>query len=412
MNVVFFTNNYKPFVGGVPIAIENLAQRLRERGNRVYVFAPDYGEKQEDDLDVFRCWSIRNFNDSKFALPLPLSIERYADFGDLQADIVHVHHPFLLGETGMHAARSAELPVVFTYHTQYEKYAHYLPFGEKMVGDIAIKLSTRFANSCDAIIAPSSDVQKLLIERGVRTPIRVIPTGVDLKHFKRGNGPELRAQYGIPEEAPLLLFVSRLAKEKNVGFLIDAFERIASVIDDAHFLIVGSGDDEADLREQAEKTECSKRIVFAGTLGGETLLSAYKAANLFVFSSLSETQGLVVLEAMASGVPVVAVDAPGVRDVIEENQNGYMLPDGEMDGFVAACLTVLGNRSLMERLKEGAYKRAKQLSLASTTRRVEDLYRYVIRNPHPERHHRFLLLRELFRYNFDSLAKSLDLNTP
>src|SRR5438067_1621094 len=187
MKLAFFTNNYKPFIGGVPIAIENLARRLRHHGHRVFIFAPDYGENTDDETDIIRTPALKNFNDTSFALPIPFTVEPYVRVADLSPDVVHVHHPFLLGETGMHAARTHGLPVVFTYHTQYEKYAHYLPFGEQMVGDVAINLSTRFANCCDAIIAPSTDIKSTLIERGVTTEIRVIPTGVDLQQFRRGD---------------------------------------------------------------------------------------------------------------------------------------------------------------------------------------------------------------------------------
>lgn len=410
MNVAMFTNNYKPFVGGVPIAIDKLAERLRQRGHRVYVFAPDYGKHEEEsagEKDVIRVPSLRNFNDTEFAMPWPLTLEPYTQFGDLDVDVVHVHHPFLLGEVGMHAGRSANLPVVFTYHTQYEKYAHYLPFGEKMVEEIAVNLSTRFANTCDAIIAPSTDIKKTLVERGVTVPIRVIPTGVDLQQFRRGKRGVLRKQLNIPESSRVMLFLSRLAKEKNVGFLFDAFARLAAKDPDLHFVLVGSGDEEENLKAKAAELGLGERTHFTGTKSGDDVISAYKGADLFVFASTTETQGMVVLEAMAGGLPVVAVDAPGVRDIVVEGQNGFLVPEGDVEAFVARCEQVFAEPDIRAVLKKGAEERSRALSLANTTRKVEQVYEQVRRNPHPEREERFLLLREIFHSQFRALAQGI-----
>lgn len=412
MKIAFFTNNYKPFVGGVPIAIENLARKLRQHSHRVFIFAPDYGENTSDETDIIRTPALRNFNDTHFALPIPFSVEPYVRFSDLAPDVVHVHHPFLLGETGLHAARTHELPVVFTYHTQYEKYAHYLPFGEQMVGEVAINLSSRFANACDAIIAPSSDVKATLEQRGVTTPIRVIPTGVDLQQFRGGERGALRAELGLTQANRVLLFVSRLAKEKNVGFLLDAFERLAKRDDLLHFALVGAGDDEQALRERASQMNCGDRLHFLGMRSGKDLVSAYRGADIFVFASTTETQGMVVIEAMAAGLPVVAVDAPGVRDVVTDGATGFLVKEGDVEAFTERVRRILDDRGLTHHLLEGARERARELSLSNTTRKVEQLYRYVMKNPHPDRQERFLLLREFFRYQFDKLAEGIQALIP
>lgn len=405
MNIAFFTNNYKPFIGGVPIAIENCATSLRRRGHRVFIFAPEYEEKIEDEQDVIRTTSLKNFNDTPFSLPLPLSLEPYVRFSELNVDLVHVHHPFLLGQTGLHAARGLGVPVVFTYHTQYEKYAHYLPFGEKMVGEIAINVATRFCNCCDVIVAPSTDVQKMLEQRGVTAPIRVIPTGVDLSRFRAGSRTRFRERYGIPQRAKVMLFVSRLAKEKNVGLLLDAFARVSKEMKDVWLVLVGGGDDEESLRERASQLPAADRVIFTGSLSGRDLVSAYKGSDLFVFASTTETQGMVVLEAMAGGLPVVAVDAPGVRDVVTHGRDGFLCD--EADEFAALCMRVLKDDELSGRLREGAAVRARQLSLTRTTRKLEDAYRYVIQNPRPAREERFVILEELLRYQFDRFAQGL-----
>jgi 1,2-diacylglycerol 3-alpha-glucosyltransferase len=408
MNIAFFTNNYKPFVGGVPIAIENLAETLRRRGHRVFIFAPEYDQPVEDERDVFRTWSIKNFNDSNFVLPIPLSLETYVHFSDTKADVVHCHHPFLLGETGLHAARASNLPVVFTYHTQYEKYAHYLPFDKAMVTELAQSVAVRFSNCCDGVIAPSTDVQKMLQERGVTTEIRVIPTGVDLGRFRDGRVRWLRNHLGIPDDDRIMLFVSRLAKEKNVEFLIDAFAKMTESAGNLRFVLVGSGEYESVIRERAESSGSGDRIHFTGTLSGPDLVSAYKDADIFAFASTTETQGMVVLEAMAGGLPVVAVDACGVRDVVQDGQNGYLIPEGDTEAFAESALSILKNATHRNQLRENAVARASEMSLMNTTRKVEDLYRWAARNRHQDREERFLLLREFVKYQFQKLAQGLE----
>jgi 1,2-diacylglycerol 3-alpha-glucosyltransferase len=408
MKIAFFTNNYKPFVGGVPIAIEKLSGRLRTRGHRVFIFAPEYHEPVEAEPDVFRIWSIKNFNDTSFSIPLPLSLEPYTRFHELNVDLVHVHHPFLLGHTGMRVGRSHNLPVVFTYHTQYEKYSHYMPFDRAMVNELAVTISTRFANCCDAVIAPSRDMERILRERGVTAPMRVIPTGVDLQAFRRGNARRFRERFGIAAGKKVALFVSRLAKEKNVSFVVDAFERIARERNDVRLVLAGSGEEEAFLRKRVAGHGLEDKVIFTGMLRGEDLTSAYKAADVFVFASTTETQGMVVLEAMAAGLPVVAVDAAGVRDIVVNGVNGCLAPEGDLEGFIENVLRVLGDESLRETLRQGALAQARQLSLASTTRKVEELYKSVLRSSHIGPDERFIMLREFFRYQFDRFTQELD----
>lgn len=406
MNLAFFTNNYRPFVGGVPIAIENMAKALRRRGHHVHIFAPDYGKSVHGETDVFRTWSIKNFNDSSFVFPVPLALDTYLTFNDVRADVVHVHHPFLLGMTGLHAARAEKLPVVFTYHTQYEQYAHYLPWDSSMVKELAVGVATRFANSCDGVIAPSSDIARQLEERGVDVPVRVIPTGVDLRRFRSGDRSWLRSHLNLPEGQQVMLFVSRLAKEKNVGHLVESFARVAERKGDVHLVLVGQGDEVDNLKKMARAHDLEKRVHFTGTLSGTDLISAYKSADLFVFASTTETQGMVVLEAMAGGCPVVAVDASGVRDVVVNGENGYLVPVNEPDAFAEASLKVLSDDLLQTRFRENALERARQLSLARTSRQVEELYEYVREHPHPDRNERFLLVKEFFRYQIKQIGEA------
>ncbi|MCX7625613.1 MAG: glycosyltransferase family 4 protein [Candidatus Sumerlaeaceae bacterium] len=409
MLIAFFTNNYKPFIGGVPIAVENTAKALRRRGHRVLIFAPDY-DGAEDEEDVFRVLSIKNFNDTPFSLPLPMTVRPAYDLDALSGvDIVHVHHPFLLGMSGLQLARAYDAPVVFTYHTQYEKYIHYLPFPEKMTAELAVRLATRFSNSCDAVIAPSSDIKKVLVERGVEVPIFVIPTGVDLRRFRGGDSTYLQRLIGVSVETPLILTVSRLAKEKNIGFLIEAFSRLCAYERSAHMVLVGDGDYRSQLEKLAIERGIAERTHFVGALSGRNLVSAYKSAKVFVFASQTETQGMVVLEAMANGLPVVAVDAPGVRDFVQHASNGYLVDDQGVDDFAERIKLLLTTPQLYETLREQARKTARKWSLAVGARKLETVYRQLKRDATARgRRERFIMLREIVRYHFAKLVEELE----
>lgn len=410
MLVAFFTNNYKPFVGGVPIAVENTARWLRRRGHRVLIFAPDYEEAVEDEPDVFRVLSIKHFNDTPFSLPLPLTLRPAYDLEALaDVDIVHVHHPFLLGMSGLQLARAYQVPVVFTYHTQYEKYIHYLPFPEKWTAELAVRLSTRFANSCDAVIAPSRDIRQQLLERGVQVPIHVLPTGVDLQRFRGGDPAFLRTRFGLPAACPLLLTVSRLAKEKNIDFLLEAFARLRARGTEARFVIVGQGDAEKSLRERARELGVEGEVIFAGELRGKQLVSAYKSADVFVFASTTETQGLVVLEAMVCGKPVVAVDAPGVRDFVEESKNGFRVKEGDLDSFVGYISRLLNDSAMRSALGQYAKKSSRKWSLSETVRKLERLYESLTRAPVAlSKRERFITLREVVGFHFKKLVEEIE----
>jgi len=410
MLIAFFTNNYKPFVGGVPIAVENTAKALRRRGHRVLIFAPDYDGVEEDEPDIFRVLSIKHFNDTPFSLPLPMTLRPAYDLAALsEVDVVHVHHPFLLGMSGLQLARAYDAPVVFTYHTQYEKYIHYLPFPEKMTAELAVRLATRFCNSCDAVIAPSSDIKNILLSRGVEVPIHVIPTGVDLQRFRGGRANYLQQKLGLPHETPILLTVSRLAREKNIAFLIRAFARISNLNPLPHYALVGDGDARGELEHLAHELGCADRMHFVGALSGKELVSAYKSATLFVFSSLTETQGMVVLEAMASGLPVIALEAPGVRDFVVSGQNGYLIPNQDVSLFVAQVETLLKNSELMARLREQARKTARKWSLAASARKLESVYHGLLKRPTSRgKRERFIMFREVVRYHFTKLMEELE----
>jgi glycosyltransferase involved in cell wall biosynthesis len=218
---------------------------------------------------------------------------------------------------------------VFTYHTRYDKYAHYVPLPRHLVAAAAVGLSTRFAAGADAVIAPSALIRNELTARGVRTPIDVVPTGVDLAQFAPGDPIAARRALGLGADERVLLYVGRLDREKSVGRILAAFERVAGTVPRTRLVLAGHGTEADALRRQARALTVGDRITFLGVRPHESLVGCYRAADLFVFASETETQGLVLAEAAACGVPAVSVSGPGCDEVVRDGDTGVLTkPDG------------------------------------------------------------------------------------
>jgi 1,2-diacylglycerol 3-alpha-glucosyltransferase len=343
MRVALFTNNYLPFRGGVTTAVETLRRGLDTLRHPVRVFAPAARPPVADPPWVFRYASMPAPTYPGFTLALPFSPRIHGVVRAFAPDIVHAQHPFLLGPAARRFARRYGRALVFTYHTRYEKYAHYVPLPERFVAALAVKLSCRFAASTDLVIAPSERIAGTLRARGVTAPVAVVPTGVPLGLFQPGDQAEARRTLGFPSGTLLCLYVGRLDREKNVDLVIDAFGAIADAVSSATLSLVGQGTHEAAVRRRAEAGPARNRIRFHGGMDREALPLFYRAADLFLFASETETQGLVLAEAHASGLPAVAVRASGVDEVVRDGETG-VLTKAESREFADAAIGLLLDR--------------------------------------------------------------------
>ena len=329
MRVALFTNNYLPFRGGVTTSVETLRAGLAAAGHQAWIFAPA-APGAADPPFVFRYPSIPAPTYPGFAVPVPGSPRLARLARGLRPDLVHVQHPFLLGVTGRRLARRLGVPLVFTYHTRYEKYAHYVPLPERVVAALAVRLACRFADRADLVVAPSSAIADTLRARGVRARITVIPTGVPLALFRPGSRAAARAAVGVAADRLLCLYAGRLDREKNVERVIDAFALIAGALPDAELMLVGQGTHTGVLRRRATSSPAAGRIRLVGSQARERLPLFYQAADLFLFASETETQGLVLAEAHACGLPAVAVRASGVEEVVMDGETGILTkPDAQ-----------------------------------------------------------------------------------
>ena len=375
MKILMLTNTYRPIVSGVTKSVLAFEDQYRQRGHEVLVIAPQFDESAEEEPTVIRLPAFQHYNGSEFALPIPAPMWVSTVVEEFQPDIVHAHHPFFLGNTAMRLARARNLPLVFTHHTMYEQYTHYTGSDSAAAARFVGSLSAGYANLCDAVIAPSQSVADMLRERGVEARIEVIPTGVDVDRFAGGNGAACRAKHNIPAEAFVVGYVGRLAPEKNLAVLAEQVGRFLEAEPRAYFLVVGAGPAEAEIREALQSAAISDRWRLAGVLDGQELSDAFCAIDVFAFASQSETQGMVVTEAMAAGVPVVALDGPGVRDVVRDRVNGRLIPVEKTDFFPRALQWVASrNGEQKEKLLRSVRNTAKRLSISRTAEQALALY--------------------------------------
>jgi 1,2-diacylglycerol 3-alpha-glucosyltransferase len=382
MKICMFTNTYLPHVGGVARSVDFFARDLRDRGHEVLVVAPTFPDAREIggiEDGVLRAPAIQNFNGSDFSvrIPIPFIIDQKID--RFCPDIVHSHHPFLLGDAAMRAARYRRLPMVFTHHTLYEQYTHYVSAQSEAMERFAIHLSTEYANLCTHVVAPSASVARLIRKRGVERPIAEIPTGVDVGFFSEGERDRFRKAVDIPGDARVIGHLGRLAPEKNLGYLTDAVADYMKTDETAWFLVVGDGPSRETVEERFRGEGLADRLVLAGKLTGRSLADAYRAMDLFVFSSKSETQGMVLTEAMAAGRPVIALDASGAREVVKDRENGRLLEaDASPERFAEAVGDFFGSPETAEKWRKSAAATAEAFSRESSARKMEDLYRSVL----------------------------------
>jgi glycosyltransferase involved in cell wall biosynthesis len=387
MNILMMTNTFTPHVGGVARSIEAFTAEYRKRGHRVLVVAPEFENMPENEVDVIRIPAIQNFNGSDFSVVLSTPGYLTDAIREFKPDIVHSHHPYLIGGTALRLAIPHELPLIFTHHTMYEQYTHYVPGNSEALKRFVIQLSTSYANLCNQVFAPSESVASVLRRRGVVARIDVVPTGVNLKQFARGNGPGFRAAIDIPENAFVVGYVGRLAPEKNLEFLSKAIIGFLKTENQVHFLIIGRGPSKNTIQKIFSREGMADRLHTPGVLKHPLLASAYRAMDVFAFASKSETQGMVLTEAMAAGVPVVALDAPGAREVVVDHRNGRLLYSETVEEFSSALQWVASLSSeQMQQLKQAAENTAEKFSMERSADKALTLYKNLLDKELFDRH--------------------------
>lgn len=332
LRVAMVSNNYFPFVSGVSVSVERLRRGLSELGHTLQLYVPRYREAWQDDVATKRIPTLMAFGEKReFRLTNPFNARFRRYMRAFKPDIIHVHHPFWLGSMGLLMGRRLKVPVVYTYHTRLEHYAHFVPLPSVLFRNlISHYLIKRFSNGCQGVIVPTYSAEEYLRMIGVKTPTLVQPTGIDFARFQQVDESSLATlheQLGIQPAQKILVSVSRISQEKNIGFMLDALAELKQQgHDDLHLLLIGEGPDRQTIQQQIERLGLADDVTLAGAVPPEEMALYYHLGDVFVFASTSETQGMVILEAMAAGMPVVAVRSSGIDDVVREGFNGYKTP--------------------------------------------------------------------------------------
>ena len=336
MRILMMTNTYFPMVGGLEQSVHSFSEEFKSLGHEVLIVTPAFGGAPKEEPGVIRIEAIQKFKGTIFSVNFPVSGLLTRLMKEFVPDIVHSHCPFFMGDFALRLSRQHAIPLVFTYHTMFEQYVHDWPVHNEGVKRFMVKLSAGYANLVDQVIVPSESVREILLKRGVKTSMEVVPTGVDAQRFSKGDRNTFRQANQIPLDALVVGHAGRLSPEKNLEFLTDCMVKLLKKEPKAHALIVGLGPSEKMIKNAFGQAGLEKRLHLTGVLHYQHLVDAYFAMDVFAFASLSETQGIVLIEAMAAGVPVVALDAPGAREVVKDYHNGRLLSQMDEKSFVEA----------------------------------------------------------------------------
>ena len=377
MKILMLSDVYFPRVNGVSTSIRTGARWLHERGHEVVLAAPDYGQATDEPFEVIRLPARGIFFDPEDRFIRERALRNaYRALAKRRWDVQHIHTPFQAHRLGAWLARRNGVPAVESYHTYFEQYvAHYLPFLPAGVLRASSRwLSRRLCNAVDHLIVPSEQMAEVLAGYGVTVPHTVLPTGIDLRTFAGGDGAAFRARHGIAPGRPVIATVSRLAREKNIDFLLAVVAALRREIPDLLFLIAGEGPDAPRLKQRTQALGLQENVRFFGNLDRETeLLDCYRAADVFVFASPTETQGLVLIEAMALGVPIVSTAVMGTASVLRNARGARVAPESVPE-FAAAVQQLLRSPTERQRLSLLGRDDAGAWSVPALMARTEGLY--------------------------------------
>lgn len=377
MRIAFFSNAYQPTISGVVTSIRLFRQGLVEKGHEISIIAPEHTHFIDSEPYIFRAPAI-DFSkqvDMNLAIPLRGPLER--TISGLKPQVIHSHHPTIMGDVAASFSRHKKIPLVFTYHTLYKEYAQkYVPFMPKLAGIIMDGIVDRYLDQCTHIIAPTVSIRDLIYRKyAVKSPVTIVHTPVDLSRYQKLDPQKMRDRFAL-NDCKVLLYAGRLSEEKNLTFLIQSFARLVHSFAKARLMLVGRGVDEALLRKLVKNLQLDEQVVFTGPVSFEDIPHYAAAADLFVFPSQTDTQGLVLIEAMAAGTPVVAVDAPSSRDVLQHG--GGILAPAQLDQFADILLHLLTDPARLQALSTRARQVVQQYDIPTAVDRLVAVYQDAI----------------------------------
>lgn len=380
MRIAFFTNSYLPVVSGVVRSVHSFRQALTDLGHNVFIFTHEADFEDEQPF-IFRYPSLPLplLGDMPATIPVSPFIDQVLPV--LKPQVIHAHHPVLLGQTAANKAEELGLPLVFTFHSHYSEYTQYFPLSQNVVQRLLKEMVAEwlrdFMRKCQHIVIPSLSMRDILVqELGLENCYTVIPTGIDMQPFRLADGQALRARLGW-QHNQVIVSVGRLAPEKNWPLLFYAFAQVCASHPDLRLVLIGDGPERKKLQSLADELGIAGQVIFTGKLPLQDVPAYLKAADIFGFTSLVEAQGLVTLEALAAGLPVAAVDAIGTRDVVEHDKQG-LLVEANPQALAAAFARLLDAPELRQRFRAAALETAQEYEIHRQADRLLGVYQQAI----------------------------------
>ncbi len=376
LSIGFFTDTYAPQINGVTTLLPILDRIFTEQGHEVYIFAPSYQDHRahRENGKIFRFPAFKFLYHKESRVTIPYHREARRVFQRL--DVVHSHTPFSMGMLAIRVSRRYDIPHLHTYHTLFTEYLHYLPRYLRPRPKVVKRISRAFCNRCDAVTVPSTPMEEELVSYGVHVPLYVLLFGMDLEAFARPPTRDVRAELGIPDDEKVLLCAGRLSREKNVSFVLRAVRRVLQM-GNVRLVIVGDGPARAELEREARALGLGDRVVFTGYRDWEILVDYYKTADLFVYGSKTETQGIVFTEAQAAGLPVVAVGEMGALEAVSDGVTGVLTREDEEE-FAEAVVKLLEDGERRDRMSRAALDMSEKNSIRRSGDRLLEIYRELI----------------------------------
>jgi 1,2-diacylglycerol 3-alpha-glucosyltransferase len=379
MRIGIFTNCYYPMVNGVVGAATLLRKGFLEAGHEVYVFTPGFDDYQDSEGGIFRYPAVNLTPRVKYPVAIPFSPKVKRELKGIQLDIIHCHHPFVLGPVGLRLAHHRQIPIVYTFHTQYDQYTHYVPLPSSLVSWFSTRQVRRFSQAVDQVTTPAESARQILLQYGVTNSIQMIPNPTDLDKFNDNDRAVVRQQYQLRQEK-LLISIGRIAPEKNLSLLLDSFRQMLakSAPHSLKLMIVGEGPELANLVQMASGLGIKDDVIFTGLVDPDLVPQYLAAADLFVMTSTTEVKPLAQLEALASRLPIVAVSAAGANDTIVHGENGLLTAENSQE-FAEAVLSLLGDVERYRYFQGNARKTATQYAYSTITAEYLTLFEKLIR---------------------------------
>ena len=376
MKIGMVANMYKPYISGVTNVISLSKEFLEKAGHEVYVFTFGDEDFKDDELNIIRSPGIPLTGSGVY---LSMAFNKAARHLLYSMDIVHGHHPFLSGPLVLNYCKQRNIPILFTNHTRYDMYfSAYLPFLPDIFGETAMRAYLpAFYRTCDLVVAPSNGVKGILENLGVTAPIQVIPNGVNLVPYLKLERRMERSQFGIPADHILMIYIGRLAPEKNLAFLLRAFAGTAEAFEKVHLMLVGDGPEKEDLEDRTKHLSLEDRVTFTGSIPYQDVPAYLAMADAFVTASVTEVHPLSIIEAMASGLPVLGITSPGVGDTVEDGETGF-LTTHDQSSFTAKMVRLVTEHENRHKMGERARQVSHHYDIRETTKTFINVYEHLI----------------------------------